>query len=156
MRLSAAALGCVLLAVAAQAQHLVFTMVTQATCPLVISAVSSSRDFGFQSLTLLNDSSKTVESVRFKVVLAASRDEVADGGHVFARLEPGEKKMVDVFLGRRLALAQLARELKRDVVRAIITVEAVDFADGTQWTGDPPLEDLPVRPLPVGPVPPPR
>ncbi|HLK51743.1 MAG TPA: hypothetical protein VKT49_26560 [Bryobacteraceae bacterium] len=145
--------GCLFTAMAAHGQHVVFTMLTPATCPVVISSVSSSRDFGFQSLMLLNDSAKSIDSIRFKVVLAASRDQVADGGHVFARLEPGDKKMVDVFLGRRPALVQLARELKLQVARAIVTVEAVDFADGTQWTGDPPIEDLPIRPLPVNPEP---
>ena len=147
------AAGCLFAAIAAHGQHVVFTMVTPATCPVVISSVSSSRDFGFQSLSLLNDSSKTIESIRFKVVLAAARDEIADGGHVFAKLEPGEKKAVDVFLGRRPALVQLARELKLNLARAIVTVEAVDFTDGTQWIGDPPSEDIPIRPLPVSPEP---
>ena len=146
MRLWIAALGAMFAAMAAYGQHLVFTMVTPASCPIVISSVSSSRDFGFQSLTLLNDSSKTIESIRFKVSFAAARDEVADGGHVFAKLEPGEKKMIDVFLGRRSALVQLARELKLGVARAIVTVESVDFVDGTQWTGDPPILDIPVDP----------
>ena len=147
----APALGLVLASAAAQGQHLVFTMVTPATCPLVISAVSSSQDFGFQSLTILNDSDQAVESIRFKVVLTAvaRRDEVADGGHVFVKLEPGEKQSVDVFLGRRRALTQLAKELKLEVARAIVTVEAVEFSDGTQWTGDPPSVDIPIEPRPI-------
>jgi len=146
MRLWIAALGAMFAAMAAHGQHLVFTMVTPATSPLVISSVASSRDFGFQSLTLLNDSSKPIESIRFKVAFAAARDQVADGGHVFAKLEPGEKKTVDVFLGRRTALVQLARELRLDVARAIVTVESVEFADGTEWTGDRPILDIPVDP----------
>ena len=153
MRPWIAALGGIVAAMAAHGQHLVFTMVTPASCPIVISSVASSRDFGFQSLTLLNDSNKTIESIRFKVSFAAARDQVADGGHVFAKLEPGEKKSVDVFLGRRTALVQVARELKLDIARAIVTVEAVDYVDGTQWTGDPPIEDLPIRPLPIRPEP---
>ena len=145
------ALGFVLACGAAHGQRLVFTMVTPATCPLVISSVSSSPDYGFQSLTILNDSDRAVESIRFKVVLTAvaRRDEVADGGHVFVKLEPGDRKNVDVFLGRRRALTQFARELKLDIARAIVTVEAVDFRDGTQWTGDPPVVGVPEQPQPA-------
>jgi hypothetical protein len=151
MRVWVAALGFLLASVAAHGQRLVFTMVTPATCPLVISSVSSSPDYGFQALTILNDSDRPVESIRFKVVLTAvaRRDEVADGGHVFVKLDPGDKKNVDVFLGRRSALSQLARELKLDIARAIVTVEAVDFSDGTQWTGDPPAVDIPIEPRPI-------
>jgi hypothetical protein len=149
--LSALLLGSVL----AHGQHLVFTMVTPASSPVRISAVESSRDFGFQSLTLVNDSDKIVESILFKVVLTKVQTrhepEVMDGGHVYARLEPGDRKSVDVFLGRMRALSLRAKELKLEVARAIVTVEAVDFSDGSQWTGDPsPAQDIPIRvdPLP--------
>ena len=151
MRVCVAAIGLVLASAAAQGQHLVFTMVTPATCPLVITSVSSSRDFGFQSLTILNDSDKTVESILFKVVLVSipTREEAVDGGHIYAKIEPGDRKSVDVFLGRMQALTQRARELKMQVARAIVTVEAVDFSDGAQWTGDPPNVDIPIEPRPV-------
>ena len=151
MRVWVSALGFVAASLAAHGQRLIFTMVTPATCPLVISSVSSSPDYGFQSLTILNDSDRAVESIRFRVVLTAvaRRDEVADGGHVFVKLEPGDRKNVDVFLGRRRALTQLARELKLDIARAIVTVEAVDFRDGTQWTGDPPVVGVPEQPQPA-------
>jgi hypothetical protein len=151
MRVWVGALGFLLASAAAQGQRLVFTMVTPASCPVVISSVSSSPDYGFQALTILNDSERPLESIRFKVVLTAvaRRDEVADGGHVFVKLEPGDKKNVDVFLGRRSALAQLARELKLDFARAIVTVEAVDFRDGSQWTGDPPVVGVPEQPQPA-------
>jgi len=77
------------------------------------------------------------------------KEEVVDGGHIFAKLEPGEPKTVDVFLGRMQALTQRARELKLEIARAIVTVEAVDFSDGTQWNGDPPIEDVPAQPRPA-------
>ena len=146
-------LGILLGSVLAHGQHLVFTMVTPASSPVMISAVESSRDYGFQSLTLVNDSNKTVESIVFRVVLARLQSrhepEVIDGGHVYAKLEPGDRKSVGVFLGRMQALTQRAKELKLEVARAIVTVEAVDFSDGSQWTGDPPAQDIPVNPRPV-------
>jgi|SRR5581483_11368386 len=130
----------------AYGQRVVFTMITPASSPLVIASVASSHDYGFQSLTLLNDSDKVVESVRFRVTM---KDEVVDGGQVFAKLEPGDRKSVDVFLGRMTALTQRARELKIEIARAIVTVESVDFADGTQWSGDQPLRDVPIGPKPI-------
>lgn len=138
------ALGLFLISLPAFGQRLIFTMVTPASSPVVISSVASSRDFGFQALTLLNDSDKTIESIRFRVTI--KDDEVVDGGPVFAKLEPGDRKSVDVFLGRMQALTQRARELKLEIARAIVTVESVAFSDGTQWNGDPPAEDVPTQP----------
>ncbi len=139
-------LGLVLISMPAFGQRLIFTMVTPATSPVVISSVASSHDFGFQALTLLNDSEKSIESIRFRVTMS---DEIVDGGHVFAKLEPGERKSVDVFFGRMQALTQKARELKLEIARAIVTVEAVDFSDGSQWSGDPAAQDVPTRPEPA-------
>jgi hypothetical protein len=131
----------------AYGQRVVFTMVTPATSPIVIVSIASSRDYGMQSLTLLNDSDKTIESIRFRVTM---NDGVVDGGHVFAKLQPGERKSSDVFLGRMTAMTQRARELKLEIARAIVTVEAVDFSDGTEWTGDPSAQqDTPIGPLPL-------
>lgn len=150
MRVWLAALGLLLGSSQAYPQHVFFTMLTPASSPLVISSVASSRDFGFQSLTLTNDSDKAIESVRLKVVLTVpkSSDEWVDGGRVFVHLEPGARQQIDAFLGRIRALTQRARELKLNLARAIVTVESVDFSDGTQWTGGPPTQDIPVQPLP--------
>ena len=140
------ALGFFLLSMAAYSQRVVFTMVTPATSPLVIVSIASSHDYGIQSLTLLNDSDKTIESIRFRVTM---NEGVVDGGHVFAKLQPGERKSVDVFLGRMPAMTQRARELKLEIARAIVTVEAVDFFDGTSWSGDQPAaQDTPIGPAP--------
>ncbi len=147
MKLRSFALGFFLIACAARAQHLVFTMVTPATAPLTISSVASSTDYGFQSLTLLNNSDKTIESVLFRVTI---NGEPVDGGRAFAALEPGETKNVNVFLGRMTALVQRARELKLAVARAIVTVDSVDFSDGVKWNRDEPAaQDIPTRPSPV-------
>ena len=73
-----------------------------------------------------------------------------DGGRVFASLEPGETKNVNVFLGRMTALVQRARELKLDIARAIVTVDAVDFTDGVPWNSDDrAVRDNPIRATPI-------
>lgn len=136
--------GCAL----AHGQRVVFTMLTHPSSPVLIASVSPSKDFGFQSVTLLNDSGKAIESMSLKVVLATPgmREELVDGGRVFAKLEPGDRKSVEVFLGRIQALAQRARELRQDAARAIVSVESVDFSDGTRWDGQEPMVDIPMRP----------
>jgi hypothetical protein len=48
-------------------------------------------------------------------------------------LEPGERKDMNVFLGRMAALTRRAKELKQDVARAIVFIDFVDFTDGTRW-----------------------
>ena len=51
--------GCVM----AYAQHIVFTMRTHPSCPVVITSVSPSKEFGFEQVTLLDDSGKTDEAI---------------------------------------------------------------------------------------------
>ena len=136
--------GCTL----AQAQHLVFTMRTFPTCPVLISSIESSPEYGFQSLSVLDDSGKGIASIRLSVVLTLGSDEqVVDGGTVYVNLQPGDHKDIDVFLGQRRSLMQAAQELHLSVARAIVFVESVDFADGTRWDPGAPAVDLPAWPL---------
>lgn len=136
-----------LVTVLAQGEHLVFTTVTPGTSPVWISSPEQSKDFGFQTLAVRNDSDNTVESVRLKVTLSASGapDEVVDSGHVYVSLDPGEEKRLDVFLGRVEALSQKLRSMRQAVAWVKITVESVDFADGSRWDPEAPavIEDPP-------------
>ena len=133
--------------VMAHAQHIVFTMRTHPSCPVVITSVSPSKEFGFEQVTLLDDSGKPIDSMELRVVLATdSREEVVDGGRLFAKLAPGERKSVDTFLGRIRALTQRAQELRQTEARAIVYVESVEFSDGTRWDGTEPVVEIPVQP----------
>jgi len=49
--------------VMAHAQHIVFTMRTHPSCPVVITSVSPSKEFGFEQVTLLDDSGKPIDSI---------------------------------------------------------------------------------------------
>jgi hypothetical protein len=126
------------LVVPGHAQHLVFTTVTPGTSPVWISSPEQSKDFGFQSLEVLNDSESAVESVHLKVTFSAggALDEVVDSGHVYVSLDPGEEKRLDVFLGRVEALSQKLRSVQQPVAWVKITVESVEFADGSLWDPD--------------------
>ena len=133
----------------AHAQHLVFTTVTPGTCPLWISAPEQSKEFGFQSLDFLNDSDQAIQSVQLKVTFATGRldqpEEIVDSGHVYVSLDPGEQKRMDVFLGRVDALTQKLRSMGQEVAWVKITVESVDFSDGSSWDPDGPLVDPPTQ-----------
>ena len=133
----------------AQAEHLVFTTVVPGNCPVWFSAPEKSKDFGFQSLEFLNDSSKSLQSLRLKVTFstdAREQEEVVDSGHVYTDLEPGQQKRLDVFLGRISALSQKLKSVGREVAWVKITVETVEFADGSRWEPGAPVINDPVEP----------
>jgi len=133
----------------AQAEHLVFTTVVPGSCPIWISAPEKSKDFGFQSLEFLNDSNKSLQSLRLKVTFtteAREPEEVVDGSYVYTDLEPGQQKRLDVFLGRISALSQKLKSVKREIAWVKITVEAVEFADGSRWEPGALVIDDPVDP----------
>jgi len=134
----------------AQAEHLVFTTVVPGSCPVWFSSPEKSKDFGFQSLEFLNDSNKPLQSLRLKVTFsteAREPEEVVDGGYVYTDLEPGQQKRLDLFLGRISALSQKLKSAGREVAWVKITVEAVEFADGSRWEPGAPVINDPVEPL---------
>jgi hypothetical protein len=137
--------------VVAHTEHLVFTIVTPGTSPVWISSPEESKDFGFQSLEILNDSDNAVASVHLKVTFSASGalEEVVDSGHVYVSLEPGEQKRLDVFLGRVEALSQKLRSMRQPVAWVKVTVESVEFADASSWDPEAPpmIEDPPAAPV---------
>jgi hypothetical protein len=137
----------------AQAEHLVFTTVVPGSCPVWFSAPEKSKDFGFQSIEFLNDSDKFLQSLRLKVTFSTDpreQEEVVDSGYLYTDLEPGQQKRLDVFLGRISALSQKLKSVGREVAWVKITVEAVEFADGSRWEpGALVINDPVERPRPV-------
>ncbi|MBV8731972.1 MAG: hypothetical protein JO336_19360 [Acidobacteriia bacterium] len=135
----------------AQAEHLVFTTVTPGTSPLWISSPEQSKDFGFQSLALLNDSEKSIQSVHLKVTFATGRmdhyEEIVDSGHVYVSLDPGEQKRMEVFLGRIEALKQKLQSMRLEIAWVKITVESAEFTDGSRWDPDALIIDIPIAPV---------
>jgi hypothetical protein len=132
----------------AQAQHLYFTILTHPGCPVEISEIKESKDFGFQSVIFRNDVGKPVESVRLRVTFGApgEMEQIVDSGHIYITLESGESRRQDVFLARRTALVQKAEADHFEVARGILSVESVEFVDGTRWEIQPAVVN---DPLPV-------
>jgi hypothetical protein len=120
-----------------------------------MSAIAQTKDLGFQSVLLHNDSKKTIDTVYLNVSLATeSGEEIVEKASFLVMLAPGESKRVNVGMGRVAELTNKAHASRRPVVQAILFVQAVDFADGVSWSGDEPFINDPVRPQAIRPIPP--
>jgi hypothetical protein len=139
----------------ATAERVLFTTRTAWASPVVVSGPLASKEFGFQSVLLHNISSKTVEALDFKVVLitaapAGGEAEEVDGGRIHVRLEPGQSRRIDVYLGQVRALEQKAHSLRLNAALTVLSVASADFADGTRWDGEdaPAPVDAPIDSFP--------
>jgi len=126
----------------AHEQRLVFTTRTHPSCPVLVSAPSESKDFGFHALTFRNDSRKTIAALQLKVTI---QDEVVDSRRVAIALQPGETKRMEVHLASVQGSKQKARALRQEIASVMLFVESAEFSDGTQWNGDEPQLDVPTR-----------
>jgi hypothetical protein len=135
--------GCAL----APGQRLVFTTRTHPACPVLISAPSESKDFGFHAIRVRNDSKQPIVALQLRVTIprGQAQDEVVDGKHVLITLAPGEVKRLEVHLGSVQGCRQKARNLQQEITSVMLFVESAEFSDGTQWNGDEPVLGLPVK-----------
>jgi hypothetical protein len=134
--------GCLL----AHEQRLVFTTRTHPSCPVLVSAPSESKDFGFHAITFQNDSRKAIAALQLKVTISSgsAQDEVVDTRRVPITLVPGEIKRMEVDLASVQGSKQKARALRQEIASVMLFVESAEFSDGTQWYGDELQLDLPV------------
>lgn len=125
---------------AAFAQKLMFTSQTHLNSPVTISAISRSKQVGFDYVTFHNDSRKTVEAVRVEVKSSSgSGEEVTlEGADFLVMLDPGGSKRVSVGLGRIRELTARAKSLRQRAARAILVVTSAKYSDGTEWNSDDP------------------
>jgi hypothetical protein len=129
----------------AHEEHIVFTTRTHPSCPVLISARSESTDFGFQAITVRNDSRKAIRALQLRVTISSggAQDEVIESRRVPVALEPGEIKRLDVRLGNVQGSRQKARALRQEIASVMLFVESAEFSDGTQWNGDEPVLGMP-------------
>jgi hypothetical protein len=132
----------------AQAQQVVFTMLTSPTCPVMAMAPEQSKDFGFQSVLFRNDSHKSIQAVYLTVTFYTTKsrerepEEVVDSSHIYIELGPGEEKRLDVFLGKIQALKQKLKSSGQQVAWAKLFVDSAEFSDGSRWS----MNDAPKEP----------
>lgn len=135
-----------LVAASASAQNLVFTTRVHLDCPVQMSAIAQTKDAGFDSAMLRNESKKTVDTVTLYVALISeSGEEIVEKASVLVMLGAGQGKRVNLGLGHVQDLSNKARNSHRRVVQATLFVESVEFADGSQWSADEPAINDPVR-----------
>lgn len=129
-------------------ERTIYTSRTHMMCPILISDIGSSGEFGFESVTMLNESRRPVRAVNLRVTLSIghNEEESIDGGRFPVELAPGEKKRVDVNLAKARAVELRARSVKEPIVRAVVFVESVEFDDGSMWNENGPVLWLPDAP----------
>jgi len=115
-------------------QQLAFTSRTYVQSPVVITSVESSKEFGFSSVAIRNDGSNPISAVHFQIMLrTAAGDEIADERRVTFGIEPRDTKRLVVDLGHIEGLKQQARSRKQESALVILTIESVEFRDGSEW-----------------------
>jgi hypothetical protein len=123
-----------LLCGSALCQELAFTSRKYFQSPVVITSVESSKKYGFDSVTLLNDGPGTISAVRFQITFRAlGEDEIVDERRVAVNLEPRDSKRLTIGLAQIEGLRQLAKSRKQASALVIITIESVGFQDGGEW-----------------------
>jgi len=116
------------------AQQISFTSRVYVQSPVAILAAEASKDFGFDSIALRNDAGQSISAVHFLITFRGEADEeTADERRVALNLSPRETRTFPVALGDIQGLKQLARSRRQPAALAILTIESVEFADGSEW-----------------------
>lgn len=117
------------------AQQLAFTSRSYVQSPVVITSFEPSKEFGFDSVVLRNDSSNAIAAVHFQITFRTDAgDEIADERRVAVSLDARESKRLPIGLAQIEGLKQQARSRKQASALAILTIESVEFQDGSEWT----------------------
>jgi hypothetical protein len=132
----------------ATGQNLVFSTRVHLACPVQMSAIAQTKDVGFDSVVVKNESKKTIDTVTLNVSLTTeSGEEIVEKASFLVMLAPGQSKRVSVGMGRVPELTHKAHSSHWPVVQATLFVASADFTDGTRWSGDEPSINDPIRPL---------
>ena len=133
----------------ASAQSLVFTTRVHVACPVLMSAIAQTKDIGFESVVIRNESKKTIDTVHLNVsLISESGEEIVEKASFLVMLAPGQSKRVSVGMGHVPDLTHKTHSSHWPVVQVVLFVGSADFTDGTRWNGDEPYINDPIRPLP--------
>jgi len=128
------ALLSLLVASSAFAQQIAFTSRAYVISPVAIVATDSSKEFGFESITIRNDGSSAISAVRLQIVFHSDGgDEIADERRIPVSVDARETRRFAVGMGQVEGLRQLARSRRQPAALAILSIESVEFADGSEW-----------------------
>lgn len=137
-----------LIAASAFAQQVAFTSRAYVLSPVTIVSFDSSPEYGFDSLTIRNDGARRIVAVHVQIMFhSAAGDEIADERRVQAEVDLRETRRFAVGLGHIEGLRQLARSRRQSSALAILTIESVEFADGSEWKQSEREQGAPIDPL---------
>jgi hypothetical protein len=129
------------------AQQVSFTSRTYVMSPVAIVSTDSSKEFGFESITIRNDGSRAITAVRLQIVFhSEAGDEIADERRIPVSVEARETRRFAVGMGHVEGLRQLARSRRQPAALAILTIESVEFADGSEWKQSEREQGAPIDP----------
>jgi hypothetical protein len=115
-------------------QEIAFTSRTYIHSPVLISSVAASKDFGFDSVTLRNDGPDTIGAIHFQIAFRTPEgDETAGERRVVVSLAPRESKRVAIGLAQIEGLRQKAESAHLASALVILTIESVEFENGSVW-----------------------
>ena len=142
------ALFSLIVAASAFAQQVAFSSRAYVLSPVTIVSFDSSREYGFDSLAIRNDGARRIAAVRVQIMFhSQAGDEVADERRVPVDIDPRDTRRCAVAVGHIEGLKQLARSRGQSSALAILTIEAVEFADGSEWKQSERDHGTPVDPL---------
>ena len=140
----------------AAAQQIAFTSRAYVDSPVLLSSLESSADYGFESVVLRNDGPDKATALQLQIVVRSGspsvpgEDEIADRRRVVVDLDRHETKRVTIGMGQIQGLRDQVRARKQDSALVIITIEAVEFRDGSEWKrSDSPNRDVPAQPAEI-------
>jgi len=129
-------------------QQLAFTSRTYFQSPVVILSIESSKEFGFDSVSLRNDGRDAIGAVHFQIAFrTAAGDEIADQRRVAVSLEPRDTRRLTIGMAHTEGLRQLAKSRNQASALAIISIESVEFQHGGEWHQTERDRGIPLDPL---------
>jgi len=118
----------------AQSPRLHFTTRTHLRCPISMSGILPSKEFGFQSVVFHNDTGKPIDELKLNVIAAsATGEDVVESIALSVKLAPWQSKRIDVALGRVQTLTPL------QPASVILVVASADFSDRSHWAAEEPV-----------------
>jgi hypothetical protein len=125
-------------------QQVAFTLRGRLDCPIVISSFEQSKAFGFETVVLRNEGQRPITAVRLQITLQTETgEEIADERRVSVELQPRDTRRVAVDLGYVEGLRQKARSDRQEKALAILTLNSVEFEDGSSWQPNEPVKGIP-------------
>jgi hypothetical protein len=130
------------------AQHVSFTSRAYVLSPVTIVSFDSSKEYGFDSLTIRNEGAQAIVALHVQIMFhGEAGDEIAGERRVQVDVDPRDTRRLAAGMGDIEGLKQLARSRRQSSALAILTIESVEFADGSEWKQSEREQGAPIDPL---------